>query len=83
MDLSFNGIYFLCAMYVFFMWFMFLLDNVVFLLMRLFGKEPKPGSQYAFVNAFMQRGKDTEVCMAVVNIVAYAGFIMWLITLFQ
>ena len=70
--------YTLCLAYVALMWFMFILDNLIFLILRLLKKEPGEKSKYAFSNAFMQRGKDTEVFMAIINIVAYVGFFMWL-----
>ena len=73
----------LCVIYICFMWAAFVLDNLIFLFLQLLKKEQKPGSMYAFTDAFMQRGKEGEVPMAIINVVAHIGFVIWIIQLFQ
>ena len=71
--------YVLSIAYVLFLWFVFVLDNFIYLVLRLLKKEPKPESIYAFSDACMQRGKDTEIFMAIINVAAHIGFVLWLI----
>ena len=71
--------YVLSIAYVLFLWFVFVLDNFFYLVLKIFKKEPGPKSQYAFADAFMQRGKDTEIFMAIINVAAHIGFFLWFI----
>lgn len=71
------AVYSLCTIYVLFLWSVFVLDNLIFLIMRLLKKEPREKSKYAFSDAFMQRGSDTEIYAALINIVAHIGFVIW------
>lgn len=75
--------YKLSVIYVVFMWFMFVVDNFIYLVLKIFKKEPGPKSQYAFADAFMQRGKDTEIFMAIINVAAHIGFVLWIIGCIQ